>query len=129
MPTGLTIVGGSLLDASYGNSHIQCILAYADGAGASIFIRQGWIGLASARWDRLVKDTDLSSYVPLSTYNTLANRVASLESQVAALTAAATPSATGLTAEQLDSQYSDGYNIVRVGTHTQLNESEVNPNE
>lgn len=39
------------------------------------------------------------------------------------------PSATGLTAEQLDSQYSDGYNIVRVGTPTQLNESEVNPNE
>lgn len=39
------------------------------------------------------------------------------------------PSATGLTAEQLDTQYSDDYNIVRVGTPTQLNESEVNPNE
>lgn len=31
MPPGLTIVGGSLFDASYGNPHIQCILAYTDG--------------------------------------------------------------------------------------------------
>lgn len=52
----------------------------------------------------------------------LTSRIATLESQVAALTAAETPAATGLTAEQLDSQYSDGYNIVRVGTPTQLNE-------
>ena len=61
--------------------------------------------------------------------STLANRVTALESRVAALTAAATPASTGLTAEQLDSQYSDGYNIIRVGTPTQLDESEVDPNE
>lgn len=56
------------------------------------------------------------TFITDSTYNALASRVNALEQQVAALTAAAAPSATGLTAEQLDSQYSDGYNIVRVGT-------------
>lgn len=47
----------------------------------------------------------------------------------AALTASAIPAATGLTAEQLDSQYSDGYDIVRVGTPTPQTETEVDPNE
>lgn len=115
MPPGLTIGGGSLLNATYGNAHIQCILAYTDGKGASIFIRQGWTSLANAKWDRLVKESE---------YNALVNRVATLESKVAALTAAATPAATGLTAEQLDSQYSDGYNIIKVGTPIHSNESE-----
>ena len=115
MPPGLIIVGGSLLDASYGNARIQCILAYTDGKGASIFIRQGWAGLANAKWERLVKEPE---------YNALANRVAKLESQVAALTAAAAPRATGLTATQLDTQYSDNYDIVQAGTPTRSNESE-----
>lgn len=73
MPPGLSIVGGSLLDASYGNSRIQCILAYTDGAGASVFIRQGWVGLTSATWDRLVKESE---------YKALANRVAALEEKL-----------------------------------------------
>lgn len=59
----------------------------------------------------------------------LISRIAVLESQVAALTAAATPAATGLTAEQLDSLYSGGYNIVRVGTPTRSMETEESPNE
>lgn len=54
----------------------------------------------------------------------LASRIAALESQVAALAAPATPSATGLTAEQLDSRYLDGYNIIRVGAPTRNAESE-----
>ena len=54
----------------------------------------------------------------------LTSRIAALESQVAALTAAAAPGATGLTATQLDTQYSDDYNIVRVGTPARSNESE-----
>lgn len=33
MPSGLRIVGGSLLDVSYGNARVQCIIAYTDGAG------------------------------------------------------------------------------------------------
>lgn len=59
----------------------------------------------------------------------LTSRIAVLESQVAALTAAATPAATGLTAEQLDSLYLGGYNIVRVGTPTRSTETEESPNE
>lgn len=73
MPSGISIVGGSLLDASYGNPHIQCILAYTDGAGGSIFIRQGWTNLASSKWDRLVKESE---------YKNLANRVAALEAKL-----------------------------------------------
>lgn len=114
MPPGLTIVGGCLVDASYGDAHIQCILAYTDGRRASIFVRQGWASLDTAKWDRLVKESE---------YNALVNRVATLESQVAALTATATPIAAGLTATQLDTQYSDDYNIVRVGTPTRNTES------
>lgn len=115
MPPNLTIVGGSLLDASLANTHIQCILAYTDGKGASIFVRQGWASLAGAKWDRLVKESE---------YNVLVNRVATLESRVATLTAAAAPGTTGLTATQLDTQYSDDYNIVRAGTPIRSNESE-----
>lgn len=59
----------------------------------------------------------------------LTSRIAMLESQVAALTAAATPSATGLTATQLDAQYSDNYNIVRIGTPTRNTESEETSHE
>ncbi len=73
MPSGLRIVGGSLFDASYGNPHIQCILAYTDGAGASIFVRQGWTGLTNAMWERLVKESE---------YNVLVNRVATLEAKL-----------------------------------------------
>ena len=87
------MVGGGLLDASHGSARIQCISAYTDGKGASMFIRRGWTGPANAKWERPVKESE---------YNALVNRVATLESQVAALTATATPSATGLTAEQLD---------------------------
>lgn len=114
------IISGSLLDASYGNSHIQCILAYTDETGASIFIRQSWLGIKWTPWQRIIKESDLSSYVPLSTYNALAARVTALEQ---ALTQSA-PSATGLNAKQLDSQYCDEYNIVRVGTPTTQNETE-----
>lgn len=54
----------------------------------------------------------------------LTSRIAALESRVSALTAPAAPSTTGLTATQLDTQYSDDYNIVRAGTPTRSNESE-----
>lgn len=57
----------------------------------------------------------------------LTSRIAALEAQVATLTAAAPPNTTGLTATQLDTRYSDDYNIVRVGTPTSSNESEESP--
>lgn len=59
----------------------------------------------------------------------LTSRIAALESQVAALTAAATPSTTGLTAKELDMRYSGGYNIVRVGTPTRSTETEDSSRE
>lgn len=73
MPSGVTIVGGSLFDASYGDSRLQCILAYTDGRGASIFVRQGWTGLTDSTWERLVKESE---------YKALANRVAALEAKL-----------------------------------------------
>lgn len=59
----------------------------------------------------------------------LTSRIAALEQQVSALTAAATPSVTGLTAEQLDSQYLDKYNIVRAGTPARSTETEESSHE
>lgn len=59
----------------------------------------------------------------------LKSRIAALESQVAALTTAATPSTTGLTAKESDMQYSDGYNIVRVVTPTRSTETEESSHE
>lgn len=124
MPSDARIVSGSLFDASSGNARIQCILAYTDSTGVSMFVRQGLGSLGAASWGRLVKESELSAYTPMSAYNALVKRVAILESQVAALTSAATPAVTGLTAEQLDSLYLDGYNIIKVGTPIHSNESE-----
>lgn len=69
--------------------------------------------------------TDIASKDDIPNVSALTSRIDALESQVAALTAPpAAPPATGLTAEQLDSQYLDNYNIVRVGTPTHNTESE-----
>lgn len=59
----------------------------------------------------------------------LTSRITALETQVAALTAASTPSDTGLVTTQRDTQYSDDYNIVRAGTPTRSNESEETHHE
>lgn len=67
---------------------------------------------------------DIASKNDIPDVSELTSRIATLESQVAALTATAAPSVTGLTAEQLDTQYSDNYNIVRVETPTHSSESE-----
>lgn len=81
---------------------------------ANIYIRRNYSGVWRA-WRTVAMLDDLTN---------LTSRIATLESQVAALTAAATPSATGLTAEELDTQYLDNYNIVRAGTPTHSNETE-----
>lgn len=83
-------------------------------------------GLRSGTWDEWRR---LASMDNIPDVSALTSRIAALESQVAALTTAATPGAVGLTAEQLDSQYLDGYNIVRVGTPTLQNETEVPSHE
>lgn len=82
IPNPPIIVNGILADASYGAARVQCILAYTDGAGVSIFVRQGWSSLANSKWDRLVKESNLSSYVPLSTYQALEARVQALEAKL-----------------------------------------------
>lgn len=69
-------------------------------------------------WQRIAFASDIPDV------SALTSRIATLESQVTALTTAATPSTTGLTATQLDTQYSDDYNIVRVGTPTRNMETE-----
>lgn len=93
------IVGATLMDVSEGRTRIQCLFAYTDGRGVSVFVRQGWVTIANSPWKRLLDEGDLSA---------MTSRIAALESQVAALTTAATPSTTGLTAKESDMQYSDG---------------------
>lgn len=51
------------------------------------------------------------------------------ESRVSALAAAVPSDVTGLSAMQLDTQYSDDYNIVRIGTPTRSIESEESHHE
>lgn len=114
------IVGATLMDVSGNRTRIQCLFAYTDSRGVSVFVRQGWVTMANSPWKRLLDEDDLSA---------MTSRIAALESQVAALTTAATPSTTGLTAKESDMQYSDGYNIVRVGTPTRSTETEDSSHE
>lgn len=76
------IVSGILLDASYGNPHLQCVFAYTNELDASIFVRQSLGGSIWSNWTRIIRKNDISSYVPLSTYNTLVARVAALEAKL-----------------------------------------------
>lgn len=87
------IVGATLMDVSEGYARIQCLFAYTDTGGMSVFVRQGWAKIANNPWKRLLNEGDLSA---------MTSRIAALESQVAALTAATPPSTTGLSATQLD---------------------------
>lgn len=109
------IVGATLMDVSVDRTHIQCLFAYTDSRGVSVFVRQGWVGIENNPWKRLLDESDLSA---------MTSRIAALESQVAALTADTPPSTTGLTAKESDMQYSDRYNIVRVGTPARSTETE-----
>lgn len=94
IPVGnFRIVGGTLMDVSANNTRIQCLFAYTDGIGVSAFVRQGWGSTANTPWRRLLNEEDLSA---------MTSRIAALESKVAALTAAATPSTPGPTTEELD---------------------------
>lgn len=100
----------------------QLLVSCAKGNAPRIFAR----GSENSTFDEW---TEFAAKEDIPNVSALTSRIAALESKVNQLTAAATPAATGLTAEQLDSQYADGYNIVRVGTPTPQTETEVNPNE
>ena len=102
---------------------IQLVIPIGD-----VNAREFWCRFYSnyAKWGQWERFAFMSDIPDVSA---LTSRIDTLEQQVAALTAAATPSATGLTATQLDTQYSDDYNIVRVGTPARNTESEVTSHE
>lgn len=78
------LVGGYLLYGVSGNAHVQFLFAYTDATGgANVYIRQAWAGVPTVPWQRIIKDFDLSSYVPLSTYQALEARVQALEAKLA----------------------------------------------
>lgn len=78
------LVGGYLLYGVSGNAHVQFLFAYTDAnGGANVYIRQSWAGVPTVPWQQIIKDSDLSSYVPLSTYQALEARVQALEAKLA----------------------------------------------
>lgn len=117
-PVSTGLNGGMLvIPAGYGESAFQ--IAFSRGTELSVFIRA--FTSFNSTWTGWAKIASMSDIPDVSA---LTSRIAVLEQQVAALTAPATPAATGLTAKQLDDQWLDGYNIVRVGTPTRSKETE-----
>lgn len=104
-----------VLNCGYvGSSRKTCCIQVLFNRGldkAEIYMRTAQYG---GNWGDWVK------FVTNSEYNNLASRVTALER---ALSPSA-PQTTGLTAKELDTQYPDSYNIVRVGAPTRNNESE-----
>ena len=133
--TGVYLCQKKMSNTPYGSVNITMVLyvylldadllqlAYVTWNGSKqvgeIFIR------SKTRWtpsfDQWMKFATMGDVPDVSA---LTPRIAALESQVAALTNAAIPDVTGLTAAELDTQYLDNYNIVRVGTPTHNTESE-----
>lgn len=116
---------GSLIRASlvvcrcgYGSVDIAQLWLNRSGGEGEPFVAYRVRADAWTPWRRLAFVSDIPDV------SALTSRVAALESQVSALTAAVTPGATGLTAMQLDTQYSDDYNIVRTGMPARSIESE-----
>ena len=78
------VVGGYLFYITAGAPLIQFLITYTDdGGGTNVYIRQSWVGVTFSPWRRLIRDFDLSSYVPLSTYQALETRVQALEAKLA----------------------------------------------
>ena len=121
-PRGDVNANGIILVQQSGDDRLQLFLTswLDEGPINALFLRRG-LKRPTLVWDDWIQMAKLSDIPDVSD---LTLRIAALESQVTALTAAATPSATGLNAKQLDTQYSDDYNIVRVGTPTRSNETE-----
>lgn len=108
-PVSTSLNGGMLvIPAGYNESAFQ--IAFSRDTELGVFVRafasftSTWTG-----WNKIAFMSDIPDV------SALTSRIAELERQVAALAAPATPAATGLTAKQLDDQWLDGYNIVRVG--------------
>lgn len=117
-PVSKGLNGGMLvIPAGYGESVFQIVFSRDMDIG--VFVRtfesftSTWTG-----WSEIAFMSDIPDV------SALTSRIDVLERQVAALTAPATPASTGLSAEQLDSQWLDGYDIVRVGTPASNEETE-----
>lgn len=118
-PVSTGLNGGMLvIPAGYNESVFQ--IALARDARPGLFVRS-FAALTSAwtGWSKIAFTSDIPDV------SALTSRIAELERQVAALAAPATPAATGLTAKQLDGQWLDGYNIVRVGGGTPASSKET----
>ncbi|WP_278801876.1 hypothetical protein [Bifidobacterium pullorum] len=78
------LVNGYLFYGSDGGSaNFQFLFAYTDDTGGvNAYIRQSWGGFITSSWHRLIRDSDLSNYVPLSTYQALETRVQALEAKL-----------------------------------------------
>lgn len=128
IPTGLNDfhIRASLVvckcGVAYGSDIAQLWLNGSGGGDPPFVSYRIWIN-GWGPWRRLAFTSDIPDV------SALTSRIAALEQQVSALTAVATPSATGLTAEQLDSQYLDNYNIVRAGTPARSTETKDSSHE
>lgn len=122
-------IPADLRDSFIGASLVVCRCGYGDvdlaqlwlnrsGGEGEPFVAYRIHGDAWSSWQRLAFVGDIPDV------SALTSRIAALESQVSALTSATASGAMGLTAAQLDTQYSDDYNIVRVKTPTRSIESE-----
>lgn len=102
----------------YGNVDIAQLWLNRSGGDGEPFIAYRIHADAWTSWQRLAFVSDIPDVSALTA------RIAALESQVSKLTAGGTSDSTGLSSTQLDAQYSDDYNIVRVGTPIRGTESE-----
>lgn len=102
----------------YGNIDIAQLWLNRSGGEGEPFIAYRIHGDAWGSWRRLAFVSDIPDV------SALTSRIAELESRVSALATAVTPDVGGLTAMQLDTQYSDDYNIVRTKIPTRSTESE-----
>ena len=102
----------------YGSADVAQLWLNRSGGDGEPFVAYRINNGAWTSWRRLAFVSDIPDV------SALTSRIAELESRVSALTAAGTPDATGLSAMQLDTQYSGDYNIVRTGMPTHSIESE-----
>ena len=77
------VIGGYLFYGVSGTAKFQFLFAYTDAGGANAYVRQSWTWPLTSSWVRLVREFELSEYVPLSTYQALETRVQALEAKLA----------------------------------------------
>lgn len=108
----MLIVGNSGF-ANTIQAYLQVLIDKGNNAGKEFNISMR--GFSSGGWSswRTLAFADSPQSNP--DISALTSRIAALETTVGQLTSAVTPSTTGLTAEALDAQYSDDYNIIRTG--------------